>query len=195
MPNPFCKESLGKSGAILPNKLLQGEDCAWPFIFGGSQKMRLNPELLTTLVVSWSSAVLWSSTASVEVVLSVSSAESLYPALQVSRAACLHHAVQNQWEAFPILCSTLVPKIKQIQKPRKDFWDLWNLSVISGYVSEYVLFSLKVADKDKKWLILEKRDIVVISVILQGAAIALSIEVNVITQPFVMLEVDSEVNI
>lgn len=36
---------------------------------------------------------------------------------------------------------------------------------------------------------------VVISVILQGAAIALSIEVNVITQPFVMLEVDSEVNI
>lgn len=36
---------------------------------------------------------------------------------------------------------------------------------------------------------------VVILVILQGAAIALSIEVNVITQPFVMLEVDSEVNI
>lgn len=36
---------------------------------------------------------------------------------------------------------------------------------------------------------------VVISVILQGSAIALSTEVNVITQPFVMLEVDSEVNI
>ena len=39
-----------------------------------------------------------------------------------------------------------------------------------------------------------KRDMVVISVILQGAAIALSIELNVI-QPFVMLKVDSEVNI
>lgn len=78
---------------------------------------------------------------------------------------------------------------------RKDFWCLWNLAVISGYVSEYVLFSSKVADKDKKVTNTRKRETVVISVILQGAAIALSIGVNVITQPFVMLDVDSEVDI